>query len=87
MWKISINSCQCIYNLLQYSQNYSITLGSFWNYYRDEIDDAHNNASNIKQKLEYKTKIVEKTPQIPAQTDPDEGSRPTTTITSTSFKS
>ena len=30
-----------IYNLLEYSDNYSITSGSLWNYYREEsIDDA-----------------------------------------------
>ena len=37
-----------IYNLLEYSDNYSMASGSFWNYYRDEInDDANeNNATN-----------------------------------------
>ena len=42
-------------NLLEYSQNYSMTSGSFLNYYRDEIDDADDmflmvNYLNIKQK-------------------------------------
>ena len=27
-----------MYNLLEYSKNYSKTIGSFWNYYRDEPD-------------------------------------------------
>ena len=27
-------------NLLEYSQNYSMTSGSLWNYYRHEIDDV-----------------------------------------------
>ena len=36
-----------IYNLLEYSDNYSMTSGSLWNYYRDEInDDANENASD-----------------------------------------
>ena len=33
-----------MYNLLEYSENYSITSGSFWIYYRDEVnDDANEN--------------------------------------------
>ena len=27
-----------MYNLLEHSQNYSLTSGNLWNYYRDEID-------------------------------------------------
>ena len=30
------------YNLLEYSDNYSMTSGSFWNYYRDEVNDNVN---------------------------------------------
>ena len=39
-----------MYNLLEYSENYSITSGSFWIYYGDEVnDDANeNNAACIK---------------------------------------
>ena len=42
-------------NLLEYSQNYSMTSGSLWNYYRHEIDDVYDNTSygkhlNIKLK-------------------------------------
>ena len=30
--------------MLEYSENYSITPGSLWNYYRDEVtDDANGN--------------------------------------------
>ena len=36
-----------MYNLLEYSQNYSITSGSLWNFYRDEIDDFDDNASEV----------------------------------------
>ena len=37
-----------IYNLLEDSDNYSMASRSFWNYYRDKInDDANeNNAAN-----------------------------------------
>ena len=31
-----------IYNLLEYSDNYSMTLGSLWNYYIDEENDVAN---------------------------------------------
>ena len=29
-------------NLLEYSENYSMTLESLWNYYRDEMSDDTN---------------------------------------------
>ena len=32
-----------IYNLIECSQNYSVTAGSLWNYYEDEIDDVNDN--------------------------------------------
>ena len=36
-----------MYNLLEYTDNYSMTSGGLWNYYRDEInDDANENANN-----------------------------------------
>ena len=31
-----------MYNLLEYSDNYSVTSGSLWNYYRDEVNDDEN---------------------------------------------
>ena len=40
-----------MYNLLEYSDNYSKTSGSLWNYYRDEINDSankNNNANNYR---------------------------------------
>ena len=36
-----------IYNLLEYSQNYSMTSGSLWNYHSDEIDNISDNASDV----------------------------------------
>ena len=39
-----------MHNLLEYSDNYSITSGSLWNYYRDEVNDDsnENNATRIR---------------------------------------
>ena len=62
-----------MYNLLEYSDNYSMTSRSLWNYYRDEINDdanennaARNKINNNKKitgkSFEYKTKLVERTP-------------------------
>ena len=31
-----------MYNLLEYSDNFSMTSGSLWNYYRDEENDSAN---------------------------------------------
>ena len=63
-----------MYNLLECSDNYSMTSGNFWNYYRDKInDDAdendNNNNNNNNNRLnnnkiitsksfDYKTKLV-----------------------------
>ena len=62
-----------IYNLLEYSEKYSMTSGSLWNYYRDKInDDANENYNNetiINSKtitstsFEYKIKIIGSTPK------------------------
>ena len=58
-----------IYDLLEYSDNCSVTSRSLWNYYRDEVNDAanendaaNNNTNNdnpTKSKyFEYKTKLI-----------------------------
>ena len=36
-----------MYNLLEYSDNYSLTLKSLWNYYRDEMNDDANDSNAI----------------------------------------
>ena len=49
MQKLLTLLCHCIINLLGYSDNYSITSGSLWNHYRDELNDPaieNNNANN-----------------------------------------
>ena len=59
-----------MYNLLEHSNNYSITIGSLWNYYRNEVNNSANeiydndnkidNSKTTKSKyFEYKTKIIE----------------------------
>ena len=59
-----------IYNLLEYSGNYSMTSASLWNHYRDERNDdanennpdcnyrTNNNKTKNKKKTKYKTKIL-----------------------------
>ena len=62
-----------MYNLLEYSDNYSVTLGSLWNYCRDKVNDDvnENNADNnkinnnktiISKSFKYKTEVMEITP-------------------------
>ena len=61
-----------MYNLLEYSGNYSMTSGSLWNYYRDEVNDntTKNNLDNYKinhnkttatRCFEYMTKTIAST--------------------------
>ena len=35
-----------MYNLLEYSKNYRKTIGSLYNYYRDELTNNNNNFAN-----------------------------------------
>ena len=62
-----------MYNLLEYSDNYSTISRSLWNYYTDEVsydeseNDAHvnmvnNNKITTSKSLEYKTKMTGSTP-------------------------
>ena len=61
-----------MYNLLEYSKNYRKTIGSLYNYYRDELsDDADdNNLDNIKvvnsEPFKYKIKITGNTYNVDA---------------------
>ena len=56
-----------MYNVLEYDKNYRKTIGSFYNYYRDELsnDDDVDNFGNIKvvnpNTFKYKNKIIGKT--------------------------
>ena len=69
-----------MYNLLEFSQNYSMASGNLWNYHIEEIDDADDKASDGKS-FNYKTKIVGKAPQRPT-----DRWKSTTKTTSTSLK-
>ena len=59
-----------MYNLLEYSKNYRKTIGSLYNYYRDELNDdvnlnnfANNNVVSSNS-FQYKTKIIGNTYDI-----------------------
>ena len=63
-----------MYNLLEYSKNYKKTIGSLYNYYRDELSDADdNNFDNIKvvnsSTLKYKNKITGNTYNVDVGVD------------------
>ena len=36
-----------MYNLLEYSDNNSMTSGRLWNYYRDEVNDNNTTKNNL----------------------------------------
>ena len=40
-----------MYNLIEYSNNYSKTSGSFWKYYRDGSDDTLTQSESLKSKV------------------------------------
>ena len=48
-----------MYNLLEYSENYSMTSGSLWNYYRDEVNVDENVNDNANNKIN-NTKTIHK---------------------------
>ena len=59
-----------MYNLLEYSKNYSKTSASLWNYYRDELTDETNNNDPNKnvinsKSFKYKTSIAGSTYNVP----------------------
>ena len=68
-----------MYNLLEYSKNYRKTIGSLYNYYRDELnDDADNNnfANNnvvSSNTFDYKNKIIGNTYNVDSTIVPAAG--------------
>ena len=68
-----------MYNLLEYSKNYSKTSCSFWNYYRDELtDEANDNNSPDKnvinsKSFKYKTSITGSTYNVSKRINDDDG--------------
>ena len=68
-----------MYNLLEYSKNYSKTSDSLWNYYRDELTDEINdnnspnkNVINSKS-FKYKTSITGSTYNSPRKITDEDG--------------
>ena len=57
-----------MYNLLEYSKNYRKTIGSFYNYYRDELGGNANNKDNTfnSNTFRYKNKITGNTYNVAA---------------------
>ena len=53
-----INIVMPMYNLIEYSDNYTKTSGSLWQYFRDEPNDHLRDSESFKSKI----KITEKTP-------------------------
>ena len=70
-----------MYNLLEYSKNYRKTIGSFYNYYRDELSNDNNNDNfgNIKvvnsKAFKYKNKIIGNTYNVDSTRVPAGGAR------------
>ena len=63
-----------MYNLLEYSKNYRKTIGSLYNYYRDELtNDNNNNIANRNvinsNTFKYKNKIIGNTYNVDAGAD------------------
>ena len=61
-----------MYNLLEHSDDYFITSGSLWNYYRDEVNDTankndapsnkiNNSKTTASKPFENKKKLIERT--------------------------
>ena len=67
-----------MYNLLEYSKNYRKTIGSLYNYYRDELtNDQNDNFSNINvinsSPFQYKNKLLDNTYYVDSTRVPDDG--------------
>ena len=68
-----------MYNLLDYSKNYKKTVGSLYNYHRDELsnDNDNNNFDNIKvvnsETFKYKNKIIGNTYNVDSTIVPPAG--------------
>ena len=68
-----------MYNLLEYSKNYRKTIGSLYNYYRDELDDdadrnnfANRNVVNSGA-FKYKSKLLGNTYNVASTNNPPAG--------------
>ena len=77
-----LNITMPMYNLLEYSGNHSMTSGSLWNFYRDEITDDENENNNVNNRInnsktttsksfEYNINIIGSTPNNNNILDPE----------------
>ena len=75
-----LNIVMPMYNLLEYSDKYSMTSGNLWNYYRDEVNDSANEIDDNDNKInsdkittsknfEHKTKVIGSTPNNSSRLD------------------
>ena len=48
-----------MYNLIEYSDNYSDTSGSLWNVKRDEIEENNNLTADDSSSFKYKSNIID----------------------------
>ena len=68
-----------MYNLLEYSKNYRKTIGSLYNYYRDELDDdadLNNHPNNnvvSSNAFQYKNKLLGNTYNVDSTINPAAG--------------
>ena len=53
-----INITMSVYNLIEYSNNYSDTSGSLWNFKGDEITGNINLTNNNSSTFKYKSNLV-----------------------------
>ena len=49
--KLNLDIVMLMYNLLEYSDNYALTSGSLWNYYRDERNDDNKTKPTNQQQV------------------------------------
>ena len=74
-----VNIVMPMYNLLEYSKNYSKTSAFLWNYYRDELTDETNDNNGPNKYLinsksfKYKKSITGSTYNVPGRITDDDG--------------
>ena len=70
-----------MYNLIEYSKNYRKTMGSLWNYYRDDLTEDTNDINFLNKNLinsesfKYKTSITGSTYNVDARITNKEGNQ------------
>ena len=70
-----------MYNLIEYSKKYRKTMGSLWNYYRDDLTEDTNDINFLNKNLinsesfKYKTSITGSTYNVDARITNAEGNK------------